>query len=121
MKIICSNQKIQGQDSSWEGDSRGVVFLSSELVTDLPHIKARRCDGSTLTYGCAATLLLMFIAHRIGNSFKRAAMQYTNTHMEDISLANGQTEKEDLLTKAQLDNDSLLKPSHDPIPAIYYE
>lgn len=33
----------------------------------------------------------------------------------------GRREQEDILTKAQSDNDSLLTSSHGPIPPIYYK
>lgn len=49
----------------------------------------------------------IFAGRRIGNGFKRAAVLYTNTHVENISVANGQLD----LTKspAGKKKDSLLK------------
>lgn len=50
------------------------------------NIKAGCCVGSALTYGLAAHTPhdAMFVAHHIRNSFKSAAVLYTNTHMEGI-------------------------------------
>lgn len=93
MKSICSYQKSRTRKAagklrfkSSNKDSQGVIFLGSELVTDLSDIKAGCCDGSALTYGFTthAPYDAMFVAHRIGNRFKRAAVLYTNTHMEGI-------------------------------------
>lgn len=47
----------------------------------------------------------IFVGYHRGNIYKRAVALYTNTHMEDISVANGQGD----LTKAQSKKDSLLK------------
>lgn len=47
----------------------------------------------------------IFVACHIGNGFKRAAVLYTNTHVEDIKVVNGQKDP----TKAKLEKDSSLK------------
>ena len=63
--------------------------------------------------------MMLFVGHhRETVFFNRAAVLFTNRHMEHINVANGQREWEEsermlvkhhILTKAQLDNDSLLK------------
>lgn len=98
MTIICSYQKSRtswdrGGRSKQERKSQSVIFLGSGLITDLSDIKAGCCDRSALTYGSSAHTLrtrAIFAGRHIGNGFKRAAALYTNTHVENISVANGQ-------------------------------
>lgn len=91
-------------------------------AADLLDIKAGCCDGSAPTYGSAAHIphKAIFVGPQHREQFSRGRpVLYTNSHMEGIYVANGQTERDEseermaakhhILTKAQLGNDSLFK------------